>query len=844
MDPAAAPPSTPGSDRLRGDDVSFPARKRARLDPGAAGSTRKVAEIVLVLSAMAKMRGGRGPTAAEKEMMADAKSAAAALCGQYAPRDIVPRDAIAAVIQDLGLCKSKDQRLGFRSPPKMSIAEKMSLSKRKLEESKGSVSALSSSQRLQTSFGAATENHGSSNTVRMLSSNKPGDPPISSGSVQSATSVGQVPFAASTSSPCPLPSNGGRSHSESTGLTSSQSGKDSIQLPSSKAERPHLKVDGGLNANSFASQIHANPSGDNPHMQGSMWSFKPPPTSMAKSGLENKGLDYISAKVEGAPGRITSRLGPQPSRDQTSKTFSTKATSGSLSHHYALQNTNNLHAPSLSNGHLEISRNVEKCLQPLRPQAPTWTPPSRDYMNKALICQICKLTINDVESVLVCDACEKGFHTKCILPPNQKGIFRGEWHCPRCLTLTNGKPLPPKYGRVMRNITAARLSLNTPGAQSSPEKMVTSGQKANQQKITTNGTSDAQGPLAATTGTTCTELAYDVNILSARETEDNTCFSNRKTMDDRPICGSYLPSSGAIDQRSTSSPQPHTSKSAAGEQKSDFKSKSQDSADLSDTFVDTVEKSEALDKLQHTDKTCLTAEVSLEQSHDNRPIRKDQDISHVRERIDSKEYSGQDDIQPCPSHVRETIESMKSNGQDVQQASPVGTNGMGSGTGEQNRFPGENLHTVDWIEGSVKIVDERKYYQSCRIDGVTYKVHNHALFCSSNDKLIPSKLQAMWEDNITRSKWITISQYYFPGDLPEDIRKPHAHERNEVFESNHDRNVMAGLIQGPCEVLSPDKFTEELKRRSNSGSEAMDRLHPVFLCKWMYDRIKGVLQPV
>ena len=44
---------------------------------------------------------------------------------------------------------------------------------------------------------------------------------------------------------------------------------------------------------------------------------------------------------------------------------------------------------------------------------------------------------------------------------------------------------------------------------------------------------------------------------------------------------------------------------------------------------------------------------------------------------------------------------------------------------------------------------------------------------------------------------------------------------------------MAGLIQGPCEVLPPAKFSEESERRSQAGPNASIGLQPVFLCKYV-----------
>lgn len=41
-------------------------------------------------------------------------------------------------------------------------------------------------------------------------------------------------------------------------------------------------------------------------------------------------------------------------------------------------------------------------------------------------------------------------------------------------------------------------------------------------------------------------------------------------------------------------------------------------------------------------------------------------------------------------------------------------------------------------------------------------------------------MQRMWEDSKTRSKWVVVSQCYFPADLPEGVGRPCAPEINEV----------------------------------------------------------------
>uniref|UniRef100_M1AZ53 PHD finger family protein n=1 Tax=Solanum tuberosum TaxID=4113 RepID=M1AZ53_SOLTU len=119
-----------GEKRLADDvELEEPAPKKAR--GVVIGNTKKVAEMVLVLAALGKIRGGRVPTAAEREMMTEARENLAQVCQSFAPKDVFPRDAFGAVIEDLGLNKLKDQRLGFR-PPKVSIAEKLQIAKEKV----------------------------------------------------------------------------------------------------------------------------------------------------------------------------------------------------------------------------------------------------------------------------------------------------------------------------------------------------------------------------------------------------------------------------------------------------------------------------------------------------------------------------------------------------------------------------------------------------------------------------------------------------------------------------------------------------------------------------------------
>lgn len=113
-------------------DLGARSTKRAKIEPGPGLELKRVAEIVLVLSTMSRMRGGKSPTEAEVVLMAEARAKLADACAALAPKDVVGREAIGTVIEDLGLNgKVKDQRLGFRAP-KLTIKEKLDNAKRKV----------------------------------------------------------------------------------------------------------------------------------------------------------------------------------------------------------------------------------------------------------------------------------------------------------------------------------------------------------------------------------------------------------------------------------------------------------------------------------------------------------------------------------------------------------------------------------------------------------------------------------------------------------------------------------------------------------------------------------------
>ncbi|KAI9184820.1 hypothetical protein LWI28_001394 [Acer negundo] len=746
--------------------------KRARRSGGGGvgvmgdkGAAKRVAEIVLVLSAMLRMRGGgKAPTEAESKLMAEAREKLVEMCAGLAPKDIVSKDRIEKLIEDLGLNgRVKDQRLGFRGH-KLSIKEKLELTKKKMEDSKKFTTqpATYASHALQTNFGAAADNRGTSHSVRIFPPDKMSpSPTVSTGGFPASSPPVHVSAGTSTSLPYQLHTNEARLPTVSTGFPGSHLGRDSASLALPRVDRAQIKVDGGINASSYVSQIQVNsstnhqlmnPASNHPLVNAPTWSVQTQPAPSAKPGAENKFPSQNPLKVDGTA--LMARTAPQAA-PQTFRPFITQPASGNLPvMHQASQGANQAsqgvnigQAPQSSNNHSEIAKMVQRLLHPKLPEHPTWTPPSREYMNKALTCQLCKLTVNEVETVALCDACEKGFHLKCLQLNNQKGIPRGgEWHCMSCLKLSGGKPLPPKYGRVMRSInTPPKMPSNTSVFQSSSDKKVaTMDSKLSPQKIAENGSSADPGNVASK------KLAQANQVCESSVHEDKLASESKS--------------------------QPHVT-------------------------PDTVSNNSASSQPSHNTPVVQTdppngAEVSLKDLQNNCTVKQDE----------------KNDAQP-----------------DL-----VGSSGLSV----------DVLHSVEWSGDVLQIVDGNKFYQSCCIGGVTYKLQDHALLHSSPNRLIPSKLQAMWEDTRTGYKWVMVNRCFFPGDLPEAVGCPCSPESSELYESNNESTVMAGLIRGLCEVLPSAKFREESERQSQLGAEANNGRRPVFLCKWFYDEVKGVFRPV
>ncbi|KAI4366175.1 hypothetical protein MLD38_022089 [Melastoma candidum] len=707
-----------------------------------------VAEMVMVLASMGRMRGGRDPTAVEVEMMKEARATLADLCGRVSkPRDIASGDVVARVIEDLGLdSQVKDHKFGFKVP-KMTIAEKMSLTKGKMEE--------------LNKFPTHTTSHA---------------PPLLQANSGPSAVVHVLPLDK-------LPPNNTRALIISAGMADNYHfGRDSSQMIFPKADLAQVSVD-------KASNVSFRPSSDN---------------NMVK---------HMLVPNERATGTAMSSTHPQAVRP-----FATQAVADSFHvvHHQSIQGANTTSAPSNFAVHNEISKVILQVLTPKNPETPTWTPPSREYMNKAVICQICQGTVTEVESVLLCDACEKGYHLKCLQTYNQREIPKAEWHCQKCLKLSHGKPLPPKYGRVMRNMGVTKAPSGAADVQSQTDmKLGTSDAKISPLRIPSNGVNVSQNN---SVHDDCPGHPSNSQSTKAGEAPRNS-LSFGKEIDLKPSdisANNQMMATNSASAGIDTMVEPCTQ-----EDKSLCSTSSEGLTSISNSQLPATS----------TQSSSIAPDQSL--SIDVKPSESQDKFGVLSEIIDSGNSTFEREIfdsDRCPD-ANPTIESKP----DIQQNEQPG---------DDKKQSVDELQSVEWIGEPLDVSNGKTFYASCCVGGVTYKLGEYALFHSNNEKVAPFKLQSMWEDSERGLMCVEVSRCYFPGDLPNNICHPFTCGNNEVFESNHSSILLAGSIKGPCEVLGPAKYKEKSEQVSHWDTEDGERRAPLFLCSWFYDELKVHFQAV
>ncbi|CAK9321799.1 unnamed protein product [Citrullus colocynthis] len=786
------------------DELAEPhLRKKPRNGCDLGPNLRRVAEIVLVMSTMTALRAGKKPSDAEVELMAEARAKLAQICEGLAPKDIVGREGISSLIEDLGLHgNARDQKLGFRGT-RLTIAEKLAQAKKKMEDSKKYVPPPGYGSHPQKNFSSSVESRGPLPTVRMFPSDKSSTVPTSVGGTAGTLPSGHVSVAGSTSIQvqAQLPSNEVRAHIISSGYPIGHQGRDSSSLLHG-IERP-------LNG-TYGSQMQVNSLANHPLVTAPTWSAQTQSTLSAKGGPEHKFSNHSAVNAQGTTDSRALRSSSQAARDQSFRPPISQTGTGNITGlQPPLQSMNFVQGPSLSNNHNEIVKIIQKLLQPQLPDHPTWNPPSRDYMNKAVTCQTCQATINEIDTVLICDACEKGYHLKCVQSPNQRAIPRGEWHCPRCLTISNGKPLPPKYGRVMRSNPPPKLSVNTSGTQPQEKRSGAIEQKASagQLKLVSNGGSDLPSPQPADYGS-------------------NTNESSGTKIPNVEIHGnSFLPIRNDIDEKPTSSTSLNTPAKSLGLVSEP--SSAELSSDISAQHIKSSQASIGEDKSSAKAEPPEECRTTADNSSNPKPP----DISQI---VDQQMVSEGPELPSSTASAHDTS-NVKKDGHEVLQENNVENFEASIINREQAETSSDDLHNVEWIGNPHQISDMKAYYKSCRVHGVTYKVEDFALFQSSG-KLMPYRLQSFSHEYESGLNLAILKKCYFYEDLPKEVAHLHpcSPEQDEVYTSDGHICLDVGLIRGPCEVLPFAKYQEELERRKQLGLGADNGIKPIFLCKWFY----------
>ncbi|KAJ0974628.1 hypothetical protein J5N97_016593 [Dioscorea zingiberensis] len=838
--------------------ASEPSPKKRPRPPGEVGDLKRVAEIVMVLSAMGEMRTGGVSSAVVKSLVAEALEKLAKACEIVNPRDLFSREAVTVLVEDLGLNRSRDPMSGFR-PPKTSIAEKLLLTKRKMEESKEVVSHSSSITTPFQPVGFHASSEGNTtlfNGAPRFLPDKPSPLLFPAGGVQTAPPMVPVHTLGSASSSSKLLQMSTVHPVAGSAKSSTNSFERTTPLATTcRTEVAHFRLDQRSNGSPYLTHVRDEFScvatTDSLPEKSSTSSTYSATIPAVRLGQTNKFQDATTVKQETIHEANPIQTSVHVIGDQDLKGPAVQAISGSLFMGHQNSVLTYMHPPTGFPSHNDIAQNVQRVLQNKASEHSNRTPPSTDYVNKALPCQICKIAISDVESLLICDSCEKGTHLKCLQSYSNKGMSKLEWHCPKCLISSNGKRLQPKYGRVTRTPAVPKVPSSTSVAQASTEKKSeTSDSKINHQIPNGNPSFLVH---ASTTGSNLGDSVSDLKTDETKEIHDMD-FSIRTKMEDGMCSGTTSdhskevtgvecvklgPDRGSLDEKNET-----TRLSPSEMQKSNSESmlqmKGEDSSNLQDEIIKSSDiecPSNINDIANQSVAVCdsqvgknLDVPISFEASadlHDASKSNMDESEELSKSCESSKGNADSENMKDDIDTARETPSRALDNG-DV-----AGICDIPSVLGP---------HTIGWVGDILKVVEDKTYYQACHIKGMFHKLQDHVMVSSDSRKNFPSKIQTLWEDNKTGLRSAVVIPYYFPAEIPETVSCPTPEDR-EVYASNEENTIMVGEIHGTCEVLPIHKFKEEYNK-SNNLQDKENYSHPIFFCEWIYDESKGVFQSI
>ncbi|OQR99800.1 hypothetical protein ACHHYP_04424 [Achlya hypogyna] len=103
-----------------------------------------------------------------------------------------------------------------------------------------------------------------------------------------------------------------------------------------------------------------------------------------------------------------------------------------------------------------------------------------DEVDEADLCELCRVNEND-ELSLICDACDKVYHTYCLEPP-LKAIPAGDWVCPKCVKQEPSTE-PPRSATKPATSPASRQTYETARLPSQPSAQLQQQQPSQQQQL-------------------------------------------------------------------------------------------------------------------------------------------------------------------------------------------------------------------------------------------------------------------------------------------------------------------------------------------------------------------------
>lgn len=860
---------------------------------------RQTSEIVLALAGMGRMRAGRSPTDFERGLMTEARQQLGYLAAKLAPKDLVSKDAVESMIEDLGLNRVKDPIK--TAGPKKSIAERELETMKKIEHAR---QLTSSAAMLSTSAAKAehtlvnSTSHGTSSAL----TNQGAQPapvklsasisqPLSAAqlfmpaiSVTARTPIAQsvsieprAPVATTSSvvrqvpcGPTPLVSQQAQVSLMAPvsvfppAAQAAETKPPLVALPASRVMQPVSEAQSLLlQKSSEVVKPLAAP------VIVSEEKTKPLSAEAARSVDREHSKDSVLSPSKISPVVQTSTLSGKGGKDVDVPAEIPRKLENQHTIH-TLQGPKPAESLAIRANHADIARNVQKILQSRPPDFRQWEPPSKAYMSAPISCQICKISVTDIDTILVCDACEKAVHLKCLQSYNQRGIPKGDWHCPKCLIASNGRPFPPKYGRVGKSTNVRKLPANKNSHQASPvKKLETSHPKSLPHTVVSNGlnttpevpiqveisrtsnmhilqeTGNKSGDLRPNSEMSFGESRENVedganeplNHVSSQTAPEGVAALLQKLPENENNCSPTNAVSQFPDQQSA-----HSSALVSASQ---FGSKGSQTKQQSSINLHVVKQPQTSSNSQGADRLTMQQEASASET-----LLQNNEIQRVAAESEGFPFSQLPNTgQNCADIGSDSCQQ----GEDAQRrtlhkSSVLDAKSLREGIDQNISTEGEDAYRVEWVGDKLQVTGGKTYYQSCSVRGVIYKLHDYALFRPETPNVPPyiARLQLLWEDDDTGSKWARVNWCYYPNDIPQVVHRPTPPEKDEVYESNHGDNNLVGSIQGPCQVLSSEKHKEEIEKRMAllKGGHEITAFHPVFLCKWFYDAQKGIFQSV